>query len=173
MQQYASFIRNVPDFPEKGIQFKDITTLIKDGELFAQVVDYMYNPFRHQQIDKIVAIEARGFIFGAALSYKLNCGFVPVRKPNKLPAETISETYGKEYGEDRIEIHKDAIQKGEKILIVDDLLATGGSAAACARLVERLGGEIVGFSFLIELTDLKGREKIGDYEIHSLITYPI
>ncbi len=172
MLNFAAYIRNVPDFPVKGIQFKDITTLIKDGELFAQAVDYLYDPYRHEDIDKIVAVEARGFIFGAALSYKLNVGFVPIRKPGKLPAETIVEEYELEYGKDSIEIHKDAIQKGEKVLFIDDLLATGGTAAAACRLVEKLGGEIVGCSFLIELTELKGRDLLKKYKIHSLISFP-
>lgn len=173
MQQFASFIRNVPDFPVKGIQFKDITTLIQDGELFAQTIDYMYNPFRDKDIEKIAAVEARGFIFGAALSYKLNVGFVPIRKPGKLPAETVVEEYELEYGKDSIEIHADAIKKGERVLLIDDLLATGGTAAASARLVKKLGGDIVGYSFLVELTELKGRELLKDYEVHSLIKFDL
>lgn len=172
MQNLAAYIRNVPDFPVKGIQFKDITTLIKDGDLFAQTVDRLYEPFRHEEIDKIVAIEARGFIFGAALSYKLNIGFVPVRKPGKLPAEVVSEEYELEYGKDSIEIHKDAILAEENVLIVDDLLATGGTAAACCRLVEKLEGNIVGVSFLIELTELNGRKLMTDYNIKSLLSFP-
>ncbi len=173
MQQFASFIRNVPDFPVKGIQFKDITTLIQDGELFAQTIDYMYNPFPDKDIEKIAAVEARGFIFGAALSYKLNVGFVPIRKPGKLPAETVVEEYELEYGKDSIEIHADAIKKGERVLLIDDLLATGGTAAASARLVKKLGGDIVGYSFLVELTELKGRELLKDYEVHSLIKFDL
>ena len=172
MHNFAAYIRNVPDFPVKGIQFKDITTLIKDGELFAQAIDYLYEPYRRDDIDKIVAVEARGFIFGAALSYKLNVGFVPIRKPGKLPAETLVEEYDLEYGKDSIEIHKDAIEKGERVLFIDDLLATGGTAAAACRLIKRLGGEIIGLSFLIELTELKGRELLKKYKIHSLITFP-
>ncbi len=172
MQNLAAYIRNVPDFPVKGIQFKDITTLIKDGDLFAQTVDQLYQPFRREEIEKIVAIEARGFIFGAALSYKLNVGFVPVRKPGKLPAETVSEEYDLEYGKDSIEIHRDAILPNEKVLIVDDLLATGGTAAACCRLVEKLGGNIIGISFLIELTEINGRKLLKDYNIQSLLSFP-
>ena len=171
--QLKDFIRNVPDFPVKGIQFKDITTLLKEGEAFAIAVDYMYEPFRQKEITKVVGIEARGFIFAAAMAYKLNAGIVPVRKQGKLPAETISEEYQLEYGKDAVEMHVDAIQKGDKVLVVDDLLATGGTAAATCRLVERLGGDIVGVSFLIELTDLKGREKLKSYEVHSLIQYPV
>lgn len=172
MQNFAAYIRNVPDFPVKGIQFKDITTLLKDGELFAQVIDQMYDPFRHEDIDKISAVEARGFILGGALSYKLNLGFVPIRKPGKLPAETLAEEYDLEYGKDSIEVHQDGVRKGDRVLLVDDLLATGGTAAAACKLIERLGGKIIGISFLIELTELKGREKLDNYKVNSLITYP-
>lgn len=171
MQDYANYIRNVPDFPTAGIQFKDITTLLKDGELFAQVVDYLYDPFRHLDIDKIAAVEARGFILGAALSYKLNVGFIPIRKPGKLPAKTTLEEYELEYGRDSIEMHDDAIAKGDRVLLIDDLLATGGTAAAACRLIKKLGGEIVGLSFLIELTALNGRNLLTDYKLHSLITF--
>jgi len=172
MLDFAAHIRNIPDFPVKGIQFKDITTLLKNGDVFAQTVDYMYDPFRDEDIDKIVAIEARGFIFGAALAYKLNVGFVPVRKPGKLQADTLTEEYELEYGKNSIEIHKDAIRKGEKVLLIDDLLATGGTAVACCRLVERLGGRIIGISFLVELTKLNGRKLLKKYNIHSLVTFP-
>ncbi|NOX38331.1 MAG: adenine phosphoribosyltransferase [Calditrichaeota bacterium] len=171
--ELKDFIRNVPDFPIKGIQFKDVTTLLKEGEAFATAVDYMYEPFRQQDIDKVAAIEARGFIFGAALAYKLNLGFIPIRKPGKLPAETISEEYELEYGKNAIEVHADSVRKGERILLVDDLLATGGTAAAACRLIERLGGDIVGVSFLIELTELKGRDLLKKYTVHSLIQYPV
>lgn len=170
---FESYIRNVPDFPVQGIQFKDITTLLKEPEVFSTAVDHLYAPFRSHELSKIVGIESRGFIFGAALAYKLNIGFVPVRKPGKLPAETISEEYLLEYGKDSVEIHLDAISRNDRVLIVDDLLATGGTAAATCRLVERLGGKIVGLSFLIELTDLKGREKLKEYEVQSLIRYKI
>ncbi|OPX32773.1 adenine phosphoribosyltransferase [candidate division KSB1 bacterium 4484_188] len=172
MQNFAAYIRNVPDFPVKGIQFKDITTLLKDGELFAQVIDQMYDPFRHEDFDKISAVEARGFILGGALSYKLNLGFVPIRKPGKLPAEILAEEYDLEYGKDSIEVHQDGIRKGDRVLLVDDLLATGGTAVAACKLIERLGGKIIGISFLIELTELKGREKLDNYKVNSLITYP-
>lgn len=170
---FESYIRNVPDFPVQGIQFKDITTLLKEPEVFSTAVDHLYVPFRSHDITKIVGIESRGFIFGAAMAYKLNIGFVPVRKPGKLPAETLSEEYLLEYGKDSVEIHLDAVRRTDRVLIVDDLLATGGTASATCRLVERLGGKIVGLSFLIELTDLKGREKLKEYEIHSLIQYKI
>jgi adenine phosphoribosyltransferase len=171
MQDYANYIRNVPDFPAKGIQFKDITTLLKEGELFAQAVDYLYDPFRHLDIDKIAAVEARGFILGAALSYKLNIGFIPIRKPGKLPAKTTLEEYELEYGRDSIEMHDDALEKGDRVLLIDDLLATGGTAAAACRLIKKLGGEIVGLSFLIELTALNGRKLLTNYKVHSLITF--
>lgn len=173
MIDFESYIRNVPDFPIKGIQFKDITTLLKEQEIFANSVDYLYSPFRSHDITKIVGIESRGFIFGAAMAYKLNIGFVPVRKPGKLPAETLVEEYQLEYGKDSLEIHMDAIQKQDRVLIVDDLLATGGTAAATTRLIERLGGEIIGLSFLIELIELKGREKLKGYEVQSLIQYKV
>ena len=173
MQNFENFIRNVPDFPVKGIQFKDITTLLKESDIFPMAVDYMYAPFRTQEITKIVGIESRGFIFGAALAYKLNVGFIPVRKPGKLPADTLVEEYQLEYGKDSLEIHKDAITASDQVLIVDDLLATGGTAAATCSLVEKLGGTIVGLSFLIELTELKGRDKISNYNVHSLIQYDV
>ena len=164
-------IRNVPNFPIEGIQFKDITTLLMDGEAFRQSVDQLHENFKDQKIDKIAAIESRGFIFGSALAYKLGIGHVPIRKPGKLPAETISEEYKLEYGTDKMEIHVDAITKGEKVLLVDDLLATGGTAAASCNLVEKLGGEVIGLAFLIELDFLKGRNKLKDYNIKSLIVY--
>ena len=145
MTTFEKHIRNVPDFPIKGIQFKDITTLLKEPDVFAQSVDELYAPFRNEEINKIVGIESRGFIFGAALAYKLNIGFVPVRKPGKLPAETLVEEYELEYGQDSLEIHADALDKGNNVLVVDDLLATGGTAAATCRLVERLGGNLVDF----------------------------
>ncbi len=173
MTKLENFIRNIPDFPVKGIQFKDITTLLKESDAFAMAVDYMYAPYRTHDITKIVGIESRGFIFGAALAYKLNVGFVPVRKPGKLPAATLAEEYQLEYGKDSLEIHQDAITPEDQVLIVDDLLATGGTAAATCALVKKLGGKIVGLTFLIELKDLKGREKISEYEVHSLIQYDI
>lgn len=169
MTTFEKHIRNVPDFPIKGIQFKDITTLLKEPDVFAQSVDALYAPFRNEEIHKIVGIESRGFIFGAALSYKLNIGFVPVRKPGKLPAETLVEEYELEYGQDSLEIHADALDKGNNVLVVDDLLATGGTAAATCRLVERLGGNIVGIAFLIELPELNGIDKLNAYTVHSLM----
>jgi adenine phosphoribosyltransferase len=164
-------IRSVPDFPKKGIVFRDITTLLKNPDAFARVIDILADHYAKAGIQKIVSVESRGFILGAPLAYRLNAGFVPARKPGKLPAQTIRESYALEYGSDAIEIHTDAIEKGEKILVLDDLLATGGTVKAACALVERLGGKIVGIAFLIELAFLKGRAKLPGYDIFSLITY--
>ena len=171
MSDLSSHIRTVPDFPKTGIGFKDITTLLKDGNALRQSVDELAEKFSGKEIEKIVGIESRGFIFGTALAYKWNVGSVPVRKPGKLPAETINQEYELEYGTDRIEIHKDAISPGDKILIIDDLLATGGTAAATVELVKELDGDIQGIGFLIELTFLNGRQRLGNYEVISLIEY--
>ncbi len=171
MIEFESHIRNVPDFPIKGIQFKDITTLLSDGEVFSNAVDYMYDHFRNAEITKIVGIESRGFIFGAALSYKLNLGFIPVRKPGKLPADTLVEEYQLEYGKDSLEIHMDALGNDDRVLIVDDLLATGGTAAATCNLCERLGAKVLGLAFLIELVDLNGRAKLEGQDVQALIKY--
>ena len=162
-------IRTVKDFPKKGIGFKDITTLIKNGDAFKEAISQIGKPFENGGVELILGIEARGFLFASALAYKWNIGIIPVRKPGKLPAETIVEEYELEYGTDSIEIHKDAIKPGQKILIVDDLLATGGTVAAAARLVERLQGNIIGISFLIELAFLHGRDRINQYPTHSVI----
>jgi adenine phosphoribosyltransferase len=167
----ASMIRDVPDFPVKGILFKDITTLIRDGEAFRCAVDAMEERFRGTEIDLVAAIESRGFIFGAPLAYKLGVGFVPVRKPNKLPAETIRQEYSLEYGTNVLEVHRDAVKPGQRVLIVDDLLATGGSVRATIDLMERLGGKVVGVAFLIDLTFLKGMEKLQGYDVFSLIQF--
>ncbi|KUK14690.1 MAG: adenine phosphoribosyltransferase [bacterium] len=164
-------IRSIPDFPKKGILFRDITTLIKDDEAFKEALERMAEPFKGKAIDKVAAIEARGFIFGAPLAYILGAGFVPVRKAGKLPAEKISERCTLEYGEEHLEVHVDAISKGERVLIVDDLLATGGTVLATKRLVEQLGGEVVGFVFLIELRDLNGREALRGYDVYSIIQF--
>lgn len=164
-------VRNVPDFPKKGIVFRDITTLLKDNEAFQKAVDLLVEKYKDKQIQKVVGIESRGFILGAALAYRLDAGFVPIRKPGKLPAETIREQYKLEYGTDTVEIHKDAINSGERILIHDDLLATGGTINAACKLVESLDGNIIGVSFLIELAFLNGRKLLKDYEVYSLITY--
>lgn len=164
-------IRSVPDFPKKGILFCDITTLIKESKAFNYVIDSICKKYKDAKIDKVVSTEARGYIFGGALAYKLNAGVIPVRKPGKLPAEAIKEEYTLEYGTDALELHKDAINKNDRVLVFDDLLATGGTALASCRLVERLGGKIVGIAFLIELTELNGRNKLKDYEVLSLIKY--
>ena len=167
----AKMIRDVPDFPKEGIVFKDITTLIKDPEAFKRVVDVFVERYADQQIDLVVAVEARGYIFGAPVAYKLGTGFIPVRKVGKLPAETVREEYELEYGTDAVEMHRDAIKPDQKVLILDDLIATGGSAAATARLVERLGGEVVGIGFLIELAFLNGMDKLKGYDVFTIIQY--
>jgi len=164
-------VRTVMDFPKKGINFFDITTILKDGPAFSYSIDAFYDKYKNLKIDKVVAAESRGFIMGAPLAYKLNAGFVPVRKPGKLPAETLRESYSLEYGTNSIEIHKDAIEKGEKILIHDDLLATGGTVKALLNLVNQLGGEVVGISFLIELSFLNGRKLLEGYDVFSLLCY--
>ena len=155
-------IRAVPDFPKKGIIFRDITTGLKDAQTLQVMIDYLCEQYKDCEIDYIAGIESRGFIFGMPMAYKMNCGFIPVRKPNKLPAETIKESYDLEYGSDSIEIHADAIEKGAKVLVVDDLLATGGTAKAACNLVRKAGGELVGAAFLIELKGLNGVEKLDD-----------
>lgn len=164
-------IRDVPDFPKKGIVFKDITPLLQDAAAFRHVIDLLSEKYRDKGVDVIVAAEARGFILGAPLAYNLGASFVPVRKPKKLPAECISVEYMLEYGVDSLHMHRDAIMPDQNVLIVDDLLATGGTVAANVELVKKLGGKVVGIAFLIELTFLEGREKLKDYEITSLIQY--
>jgi adenine phosphoribosyltransferase len=166
-----SLIREVPDFPKAGISFKDITTLLKDGPAFRQAIDELAAYFASAKPDLIVGAESRGFLLGAPLAYKMGCGLVVVRKPGKLPAPVAKVSYQLEYGQDALEIHLDAINPGQKVLIVDDLLATGGTMTATAKLVKQLQGEIVGFAFLIELDDLKGREKIKPYNVFSLVHY--
>ena len=153
-------VRQVPDFPKKGILFLDITTATKDAKAFEKSMDFLYEQFKDREIDYIAGVESRGFIFGAALALKLGIGFIPIRKPHKLPAETISETYDLEYGSDTIEMHKDALKAGDNVVIIDDLLATGGTAAAACNLVRKAGAEPVAAAFIIELDPLKGREKI-------------
>ena len=164
-------IRNIPDFPKKGIVFKDITTLLQDGEAFRYAVDRMLEYCQGKKIDAILGAEARGFIFGAVMAYKLGVGFIPVRKPGKLPYKTRQVSYDLEYGENIMQIHIDAVKKGDKILIVDDLVATGGTARAKAELVEEMGGEVVGLCFLIELEFLNPRKLLEGYDIFSLIKY--
>jgi adenine phosphoribosyltransferase len=164
-------IREVPDFPKKGILFYDITTLLKDKLGFATLIDALAEHYLPKDVDLILGMEARGFIFGPALAYRLNAGFVPVRKPGKLPAETARVEYELEYGSNVLEIHKDAIHKGQRIIIVDDLLATGGTAEATAKLATSLGAEIAGLGFVVELDFLKGRQRLGSYEVYSLLHY--
>ena len=167
----ADYIRDVPDFPKKGILFRDITPLLADKDALAAAIDALIAPFRSQNIDYVAAVEARGFIFGSAVAQALDAGFIPVRKSGKLPCMTESTTYHLEYGTDTLEIHKDAIEPGSRVLMVDDLLATGGTMAAACVLIEKSGAKIAGLSSLIELTDLAGREKISDYGIHTVISY--
>ena len=164
-------IRDVPNFPVEGIVFKDITTLLKDSNGYSETLDNLYNMAKNKGITKVVGVESRGFIFGGALAEKLNVGFVPIRKPGKLPAETVSESYQLEYGSDTIEVHKDALTEADKVLLHDDLLATGGTMEAACKLVEKLGAEIIQISFLIDLAFLKGKEKLKGYKVHSLIEY--
>ena len=171
MQDLTKLIRDVSGFPKPGIIFKDITPLLKDPAGLALAVELMANPFRGKKIELVVGAESRGFIFGTAVAQALSCGFVPIRKPRKLPAEKISHTYDLEYGQDTLEVHKDAVVKNQRCLIVDDLLATGGTMDACCQLVEKLGGEVSGIAILIELAFLKGRERFKKYDLHSVIKY--
>jgi len=164
-------IRDVPDFPKPGILFKDITPLLGHPAGLSLAVEYLTQPFRHMRVDLVAGAESRGFIFGTAVARNLSAGFVPIRKPGRLPSATHSEEYALEYGTDRVEIHRDAIRPGDRVLMVDDLLATGGTMAACCRLVRALGGEIVGIAFLIELAFLNGRTQLHDYPIHSILRY--
>jgi adenine phosphoribosyltransferase len=169
--QLKRLIREVPDFPKKGILFYDITTLLKDKVGFATLIDRLSEHYVDQKIDLVLGMEARGFIFAPALAYRLNAGFVPVRKVGKLPAETVKFDYALEYGTNSLEMHRDAIQKGQRVLIVDDLLATGGTAEATAKLASLLGAEITGLSFVVELDFLGGRQKLKGYEVMSLLHY--
>jgi adenine phosphoribosyltransferase len=164
-------IREVPDFPRKGILFYDITTLLKDKTGLATLIDALAEHYIRQDVDLVLGMEARGFIFAPALAYRLNAGFVPLRKPGKLPAATVKFDYALEYGTNTLEIHKDAIQKGQRVLIVDDLLATGGTANATAKLASSLGAEIAGLGFVVELDFLKGRELLQGYDVFSLLHY--
>ena len=164
-------IRDIPDFPKPGILFKDITTMLKDGDSFKSAVDGLLAKIKGKPVDVVVGMESRGFIFGGALAHELNAGFVPVRKLGKLPGKTIEVEYELEYGRDALAIHEDAIRPGQRVLAVDDLLATGGTMAATLRLIEQLGGHVVGVAFLIELAFLHGRDKLRNYPLHSLIVY--
>jgi adenine phosphoribosyltransferase len=171
MEELKRLIREVPDFPKPGILFYDITTLLKDAEGFRSVIDGLRRHYQNAQVDTVLGIEARGFIFAPALAYALGAGFVPVRKPKKLPAECVSVTYDLEYGSDSLEMHKDAVGQGHRVLIVDDLLATGGTAAAAARMVENVGGSVAGIGFVVELTFLNGRRKLPGRDVFSLLQY--
>ena len=168
-ERLRRLIRDVPDFPSPGILFRDITPLLASPEGFEHAVQAMAAPFRVERPHKVLGIEARGFMFGAALARELSVGFVPVRKPGKLPRETFRVSYGLEYGKDSLEIHADALSAGEKVLIADDVLATGGTAEAAARLVDRLGAHVLGLTFLIELTQLSGRSRLTDRKLHSVL----
>jgi adenine phosphoribosyltransferase len=170
-EHLKQLIREVPDFPKKGILFYDITTLLKDKVGFATLIDALSEHYLNFGVDLVLAIEARGFIFGPALAYRLNAGFVPIRKPNKLPAETVKWSYELEYGLDTLEIHKDAITPGQRVIIVDDLLATGGTANACVQLAKSLGANVAGLAFVVELDFLNGRKKFEGTEVFSLLHY--
>ena len=171
MEHLKKLIREVPDWPKKGILFYDITTLLKDAQGFHALIDALAAHYAERKVDVVLGVEARGFIFAPALAYRLGAGFVPVRKPGKLPAATVKVTYALEYGTDALEIHKDAIQPGQKVLIVDDLLATGGTAAACVKLVGELGGTVAGVGFAVELTFLNGRAKLPGQDVFALLKY--
>ena len=164
-------IRDIPDFPKKGIVFKDITPLLNDPKLFHKVIDIFTERYRNENIDRVVGIESRGFIFGSVLAYKLECGFTIVRKTGKLPFRTIRKSYDLEYGSDHLEIHEDSIRPGQRVLIVDDLLATGGTCLAVTELVRQLQGKVAGLAFLIELSFLKGREKLKTFDVFSIVQY--
>ena len=166
-----TYVRDIQDWPKEGIVFKDITPLLGDGKSFKYAIDTIADHYKGKKIDAVLGAEARGFILASALAYKLGCGFIPARKPGKLPYNTLSAEYELEYGVDSLEMHEDAIKPNEKILVVDDVIATGGTAAAKVELVERLGGEVAGIAFLIELSFLNGRSKLGKHDIFSLITY--
>ena len=170
-QRLRGLIRDVSDFPKKGILFKDITTLISDPEGLREANDLLAQPFKGKGIDVVVGMESRGFIFGTPVAERLEAGFVPVRKPGKLPAETVSEEYTLEYGTDRLEMHKDAVKPGDKVLVVDDLLATGGTAEAVMRMLKGLGADVVGISFLVELGFLDGRSKLKGLDVHSVVVF--
>jgi adenine phosphoribosyltransferase len=170
-EDLRALIREVPDFPKPGILFYDITTLLREPDAFREVIDRMADQVKETPVDLVVGMESRGFIFSAPLAYKLDAGFVPVRKLGKLPAETIEVEYELEYGTATLEIHSDAVQKGQRVLIVDDLLATGGTVLGTIELVRRLGGEIAGLSFMVELRGLNGRDKLREFDIHTLLTY--
>ena len=165
------YIRDIPDWPKKGILFRDITPLLNNPEVFSAAVDALCADYKEANVEYVAAVEARGFIFGSAVAEKLGAGFVPIRKKGKLPWQTESITYDLEYGTDTLEVHRDALERGAKVLMVDDLLATGGTMAAACRLIEKIGGQVIGITFLIELAGLNGREKVTDYKVRSIISY--
>ncbi|MEW5735027.1 MAG: adenine phosphoribosyltransferase [Thermodesulfobacteriota bacterium] len=167
----AEKIRTVPDWPIPGVMFRDITTILSDPEAFREAMNRLYSRYREMEVDKIVGIDARGFIFGSVLAHMMEVGFVPVRKTGKLPHRTIQASYSLEYGKDVVEMHEDAITVGERVVIVDDLIATGGTASAAVHLVEQLGGKVVECAFVVELPDLNGREKIGNHRVFSLCSF--
>ena len=169
--ELKDYIRSIQDYPKEGILFRDITTLLKDKDAFKLAIDKMAEQVKDKKVDLIVGAESRGFLIGSALAYKMNCGFIPVRKKGKLPYKTISEEYALEYGTDTLYMHEDAIKKGDNVLVVDDLIATGGTALAIIKMVEKLGGNVIGSSFLIELEELNGRKEIEKYPINILIKY--
>jgi adenine phosphoribosyltransferase len=171
MEKLREKIREVPDFPKPGILFYDLTTLLKDSDGLRVLMDLLTERYQKQGIDQVVGIESRGFIFGPTLAYNLNAGFVPVRKKGKLPAETIHASYDLEYGQDVLEIHRDAIETGHRILVVDDLIATGGTAAATVQMINQLGGDVAGLAFIVELGFLNGREKLNGFDIFSVLKY--
>ncbi len=171
MEDLKRKIRSIPDFPSEGILFRDITTLVKEGPAFRKAVDLIADKYRGERIDLVACIEARGFIFGGAAAYSLGAGLVPIRKKGKLPADVYSESYDLEYGQDTLEVHRDAFKPGQRVLLVDDLLATGGTAGASLKLMEKAGAEISGAAFLIELCGLKGVEKLAGYPVYSILRY--
>ena len=171
MEYLKAAIREIPDWPREGILFYDVTTLLKQGPCFEQVINALIAPYKHMQVDLVVGVEARGFIFAPTVAYALKAGFVPVRKPGKLPAAKYQVNYQLEYGTDCLEIHQDAIEPGQRVLIVDDLIATGGTAKAVAEMVEKMGGAVVGLAFVVELGFLHGREKLSKYEVTSILKY--
>ncbi len=171
MDHLKATIREIPDWPKKGILFYDVTTLLKNGQCFHEVVNALTAPFEDKHVDLVVGIEARGFILAPTVAFRLEAGFVPVRKPGKLPAATHKVTYDLEYGTDSLEIHQDAIEPGQRVLIVDDLIATGGTAKAVADVVEKMGGTVVGLAFMVELTALKGRQKLANHKVTSILKY--
>lgn len=175
LEYVREHVRQVPNFPKEGILFLDVTTIVKDAKAFNKCIDFLYEKFKDEKIDYIAGIESRGFIFGAPLACRLNAGFITIRKPNKLPADTIKETYSLEYGTDTIEMHSDAVKPGDRVVVIDDLLATGGTAAAACNLVRKAGAEVAAAAFIIELTPLKGKEKIEskDVKVVSMLEYDL